>query len=108
MKISRSSVVRDCEIGDLPRGKCSICFGGEDYEGIWIAKDEKNKLMYLLNHALGFYPIPSWGMELPLKDEIDLIEYRGNSFDETSFTLCQEAYDNLEEYLVDGQLDLDK
>lgn len=64
---------------------------GTDKEGIWVAKDEENKVMYLLNHALMFHPLPSWGMELPLCDEIDLHKYRGDKFEDTDMTVCEEA-----------------
>ncbi len=47
-----------------------------------------------------FYPMPSWGMELPLAEgRINLHKYRGNSFDETDFTVCAEAYESLKEYI---------
>ena len=53
--------------------------------------------MYLLNHAIMFYPFPTWGMELPLQDEIDLFPYRGESTDDTEFTVCEEAYEVLKD-----------
>lgn len=42
-----------------------------------------------------FFPMPSWGMELPLCDSIDLYKYRGDSFDDTDITVCEETYNNL-------------
>ena len=76
---------------------------GTDPESIWVAVDEENKVMYLLNHALMFYPIPTWGMELPLtQDTIDLYKYRGDTFDETEFTVEEEAWDNLSQFIKEG------
>lgn len=73
---------------------------GTDAESIWVAKDAENKVMYLLNHALMFYPVPSWGMELPLTSgSIDLHKYRGDTFEETQFTVCEEAYNGLSDFL---------
>lgn len=66
MKLIKSTIKRDKPIGELPHGKVTITMEGTDAESIWVAKDEENKVMYLLNHALMFYPVPSWGMELPL------------------------------------------
>lgn len=78
---------------------------GTDPESIWVAVDEENKVMYLLNHALMFYPIPTWGMELPLtQDTIDLYKYRGDTFDETEFTVEEEAWDNLSQFIKEGDV----
>lgn len=64
-----------------------------------MAKDEENKVMYLLNHAFMFYPMPSWGMELPLQGEIDLYKYRGDKIEDTDITVCEEAYEVLKEFI---------
>ena len=102
MKIKKSTIVRPFSIDELPAGKIIINLKGAEREGIWVAKDEENKVMYLLNHAVMFYPFPSWGMELPLQDEIDLFPYRGESTDETEFTVCEEAYEVLKQ-LIDEE-----
>ena len=59
MKLIKSTIKRDKPIGELPHGKVRITMQGENAESIWVAKDEENKVMYLLNHALMSYPIPS-------------------------------------------------
>ena len=83
MKLHKSQIKRKESISYLPLGKVKITMKGTDPESIWVAVDEENKVMYLLNHALMFYPIPTWGMELPLtQDTIDLYKYRGDTFDE--------------------------
>lgn len=113
MKLIKSTIKRDKPIGELPQGKVSITMQGEDKEVIWVAKDEENKVMYLLNHAFMFYPVPSWGMELPLQSgPVDLYQYRGDKFEDTKFTVCEEAYDGLAEFLdeegnfnVEGYID---
>lgn len=99
MKIKKSTIVRPFSIDELPAGKIIINLKGAEREGIWVAKDEENKVMYLLNHSIMFYPFPSWGMELPLQDEIDLFPYRGKSTDETEFTVCEEAYEVLKQFI---------
>ena len=99
MKIKKSTIARTSSIGELPAGKITISLNGSEKEGIWVAKDEENKVMYLLNHSVMFYPFPSWGMELPLQDEIDLFPYRGESTDETEFTVCEEAYEVLKQFI---------
>lgn len=100
MKLIKSTIKRDKPIGELPHGKVTITMEGTGAESIWVAKDEENKVMYLLNHALMFYPVPSWGMELPLTlGSIDLHKYRGDTFEETQFTVCEEAYNGLSDFL---------
>ena len=99
MKIKKSTIVRPFSIDELPAGKITINLKGAEREGIWVAKDEENKVMYLLNHSVMFYPFPSWGMELPLQDEIDLFPYRGESTDETEFTVCEETYELLKQFI---------
>lgn len=109
MKLIKSTIKRDKSIGELPQGRVTITMQGEDAESIWVAKDEENKVMYLLNHAFMFYPVPSWGMELPLTlGSIDLHKYRGDSFDETQFTVCEEAYNGLSDFLdKEGNFDVE-
>ena len=99
MKIKKSTIARPFSIGELPAGKITISLNGSEREGIWAAKDDENKVMYLLNHAVMFYPFPSWGMELPLQDEIDLFPYRGKSTNYTEFTVCEEAYEVLKQFI---------
>lgn len=99
MKIKKSTIARTSSIGELPAGKIVITLKGSEREGIWVAKDEENKVMYLLNHAVMFYPFPTWGMELPLQDEIDLFPYRGESIDDTDFTVCEETHEVLKQFI---------
>lgn len=110
MKITKSSINRIESINTLPKGKVRITISGEHAENIWVAIDEDNKVMYLLNDAIMFYPILSWGMELPLTtDSVDMLPYRGYTFEDTAFTLCSEAYEALSDYLDDeGNFDVDK
>ena len=107
MKIKKSTIARTFSIGELPAGKIVVTLKGSEREGIWVAKDEENKVMYLLNHAIMFYPFPSWGMELPLQDEIDLFPYRGESIDDTDFTVCEETYDVLKQFINEENNEFD-
>ena len=103
MKIRKSKIERNSSIGDLPKGKVRISIKGGEIEYIWVAKDEDNKVMYLLNHAVMFYPFPSWGMELPLTNgTIDLYKYRGDSVKDTDITVCEETYNALKEFIEEG------
>lgn len=102
MYIRKSKIHRETPIGELPKGRVRLTCGGPDtVESIWVAKDEQNKVMYLLNHALCFYPFPSWGMELPLQSSIDVLKYRGDSPDETDITVCEETCEALKEFIND-------
>lgn len=107
MKIKKSTIARTSSIGELPAGKITISLKGSEKEGIWVAKDEENKVMYLLNHTIMFYPFPTWGMELPLQDEIDLFPYRGESIDDTEFTVCEETYDVLKQFINEENNEFD-
>lgn len=109
MKLIKSKIKRDKPIGELPHGKVRITMLGGQPENIWVAKDEENKVMYLTNHALMFYPMPSWGMELPLTSgSIDLHKYRGDTFEETQFTVCEETYNGLKDFLdEEGNFDVE-
>lgn len=109
MHIRKSKIKRTTPIGELPQGKVRITMKGTDGESIWVAKDKENKVMYLLNQALMFYPIPSWGMELPLQYDIDLHKYRGDTFEETDFTVCEETYEALKEFINENdEFDCDR
>jgi len=107
MKILKSNVTTP--IDTLPKGKTRLTVNGGDTEGIWVANDEKNKVMFLLNHALAFYPFPSWGTEWPLGHSVDVGAARGKSVEDTVITMHPEAYDHIKEFLnEDGILDVDK
>lgn len=69
----------------LPKRKLKLSDNG-DIESIWIAVDEPNKKMYLLNHALAFYPFPSWGAEFDLADKLEVKEIKGDSPDKLELT----------------------
>ena len=105
MKIHLSKIIRPegFSIGeDLPKGKCILTCNNEDpeTENIWVAKDDENKVMYLLNNSLHFYPFPSWGIELPLSEEFDISKIRGKTVDDTEFSVCLEVYNQY----VDAEL----
>lgn len=97
MKIHKSTIERPegFSIDNLEAGRARITMKGEDPEGIWVRKDPENKVMYLANDAVMFFPMPSWGMELPLCEEIDLYPYRGDTYNDTEFTVCNEVYEHL-------------
>ena len=54
-----------------------------------------------------FYPFPTWGMELPLQDEIDLFPYRGESIDDTEFTVCEETHEALKQFINEENNEFD-
>ena len=83
----------------MEQGKVRLTVNGEDPENIWVARDHESKKMYLLNHALAFFPFPSWGTEFPLQNSIDVAEIRGESPDDTVLTVHKEAYDNMKKHL---------
>lgn len=108
MKILRSANTTPLE--EMEKGKVRLTVSGNDSENIWVAKDPENNKMYLLNHALAFYPFPSWGTEWELASTLDVAKARGESPDETVLTFHSEAYEYLKDKLKnDGQtLDPDK
>ena len=87
------------EKGELERCRARIHLNGEDVESIWVAVDKINKVMYLMNHAAMFIPLPSWGMELPLSRNLDMTPYRGESFDDYKPIFISEAYEHLKKYV---------
>lgn len=91
MKITESLIKREGAIFDLPKHKHRINFGDGNTENIWVAIDRENEVMYLFNHALGFMPLPSWGMEIPIYKS-DLSSYRGETFEDSAMTVAPEAY----------------
>ena len=106
MKVFRST--NETPLDSLPKGKVHLTCNGNDPEGIWVAKDEVNKKMYLLNHAVNFYPVPSWGSEWPLGSTLDVGEARGKNSDETVLTYHAEVYDDFSKFITDDVLDLQK
>ena len=64
--------------------------------------------MYLLNHALGFYPYPSWGSEWPLSDSIDIEKARGANISETILILHPKTYDFLKNSIVNDVFNLEE
>lgn len=78
-------------------------------ESIWVAMDEENKVMYLLNHSIAMFPYPSWGMELPLGKRVDINKHRNEDPNKTTIIVCKEAYKALEKYLKKcGGFDFEK
>ena len=90
MKILKSTNIIEGSISDLPHIHICTHVNKKDREGMWAAVDESHNLMYLLNDALSLYPYSSWGLELPLKDEINLYPYLMENDPELIF--CEEAY----------------
>ncbi len=99
MKIRKSKIQRSSPIGELPENKVRLTCGDDSPESIWVAEDKENNVMYLLNHAVCFFPYPSWGMELPLQDSIDVFKYRGETPDDTDITVCEEAYEYFKKFI---------
>lgn len=100
MKLIKSVIKRKGSIKELPKDKVTLFMKDCDTaEGVWVAVDKKNKVMYILNQSLLCYPAPTWGMELPLVKEIDLYPYRGYFPEQTVFTLCEEAYNDLTDWI---------
>lgn len=64
-------------------------------ESIWVVKHGNE--MALRNHALAFYPFPSWGAVFPYQREIDVTDVRGKKPSDTVLTLHPEAWDKLVE-----------
>jgi hypothetical protein len=100
---------QDYEIGENANLiKFNLICKGES-EGIWAVQGPDT--VTLQNHALCFYPFPSWGVVLPSKnppgnnrERIDVTELRGTSPDKTVLTLHPEAW---KQYLEHGTIDED-
>lgn len=99
-KIDRGGKTLDelLKSGELEKGKARI-YADNDGESIWVAKDRKNNVMYLMNHAVMFYPLPSWGMELPLSADLNMAPYRGESFDDYKPTVLPEVYEHFKKFI---------
>jgi len=97
----------ETSLESLPKGKVILTVAEEDPESIWVAKDIVNNKMYLLNHAINFHPIPSWGSEWDLADELDIAEARGKSFDDTVLTFHSEAHDVLSEFITNDSFNVE-
>jgi hypothetical protein len=76
-------------------------------EGIWAVQGPDS--VTLRNHALCFYPFPSWGVVLPSKnppgdnrERIDVTALRGEKPSDTVLTVHPDAWDD---YLKDGVID---
>lgn len=109
-KIDRGGKTLDdlLKSGEFEKGKARIHLGDINAESIWVAQDKKNNVMYLMNHALMFYPLPSWGMELPLSADLDMTPYRGESFDDYKPTVLPEVYESLKQFIdEDNNFDCD-
>jgi len=94
------------KLGDLPTLKINLVADGES-EGIWVKQAEKEVI--LQNHAVGFYPIQSWGVVLPStnpsgeqREKIDVTEMRGEGPKDLELTLHPEAWD---QYLEHNTID---
>lgn len=111
MKIHKSKIERpsDFNIESLELGKVHITLNGSNGESIWVRKDPDNNVMYLSNHALMFFPFPSWGMELPLCDDIDLYPYHKGNAEASEITVIAETYDMLKKFIGDDdELNVEK
>lgn len=92
MKLLKTELVSEQPLEELPKGKAKLTTNGKDTENIWVAKDISNNKMYLLNHALAFYPFPSWGSEWPLGHSIDVAKAKGENPDDCILTVHADAY----------------
>lgn len=105
MKVYKSKFNEGVDIyNQLPQKRITVFFdnkGKQECEGIWVAVDEKHNVQYLLNHAVMFSPYRSWGMEIPMGDNIDLSKFRSESPDTAEFTVAPEAWNTMveEDYL---------
>lgn len=101
----------DADDDTVPTWKVNLQCAGES-EGIWVKQGEGE--VVLLNHALAFFPFPSWGTVIPstsnpkntsdIRERIDITSLRGNSPDETILMLHPEAWD---QYIEQGIIDKD-
>jgi len=99
----------DLDNKTAPTTKANIICDGE-VEGIWIKQGDGE--VVLLNHALAFYPFPSWGTIIPStrdtkdksdkRERIDITALRGYSPADTVLTLHPEAWD---QYIEQGTMD---
>lgn len=93
-------------LDDMEMTKTRITIKGDDVESIWCKKDPEGNA-YLMNHAMMFYPFPSWGLQVNADLNGDLSSIRGESTDDTVMYLHPEAYDNLSEFIgEDGEFDI--
>ena len=75
----------------------------EGGESIWVAWPHAGDEVALINHALAFYPFPSWGLILPRTKEFDADTIKKGEIANTVFTLHPEAYDSMvEKELLDA------
>lgn len=81
----------------------------DEVESIWVIKDPENKLMFLVNNCVALSPLPSWGLELPIGDSVDITELRGESPINAKLTVHSIMYKRLLPALnKEGVLDWDK
>jgi len=71
--------------------------------------DQVNKKMYLINHAVAFFPFPSWGTEWELSNQVDVGEARGDAPEDTKLTFHPEAYKMITQFLdSEGMMDIEE
>lgn len=113
MKYIKSTQAYSISYEDKTAPTCKvnlICNG--DTEGIWVKQGDGE--ITLLNHALAFYPFPSWGAIIPstrdakdtsdIRERIDVTELRGSTPADTIITLHPEAWDQyIERGLIDAE-----
>lgn len=87
------------DLDSIEHSKTRLFTPGDGGETPWVKKDVENNVMYLSNHALAFYPYPSWGAQLPLSSNLNIEDIRGKSPDDCTLTLHPEAYEVIEPFL---------
>ena len=98
------------EIDTLPQKKITLFFNNNPTsEGIWVAIDKDNGVMYLLNHAIGLLPYPSWGMELSIDKLIDNEYFINlNQYNGFKSIFCNEFFEsNIEFIKEDNMFDIE-
>ena len=94
MKIIKSKFYHESIYNDLPHKHISIYYTDDSkdiHEGIWAAVDEENQVQYLLNGTIMFLPYDSWGMEIPIGDDVDLTQFRTSDY----MVVANEIWDNI-------------
>lgn len=84
---------------DMELTKISLVTNGESKENIWVVKDGDK--CYLQNHAILFYPYPTWGLELDFANVIDVKNIRSESPETTILTIHTQAYEELSDFIQD-------
>lgn len=104
MKVNKSLVERSKSFSKLPSDNITLMIksssGDVHTELVFASFDVENDKMYILHASELFYPIPSWGIELPLnKGTTDISSYRGLNGEEANITYSKEAYEAFSRFI---------